>query len=98
MFVNIVYGCNSILVIKIVLRLVDYVVIEVGFGVDFGGEKFLDIKVFNLKKVLDVVVIVVIICVLKMYGGMKKDEFKNENFDVLKIGFVNLKCYICNME
>lgn len=72
-FVNIVYGCNSILVIKMVLYLGDYVVIEVGFGGDLGGEKFLDIKVFFLGKVFDVVVIVVMICVLKMYGGLVKD-------------------------
>lgn len=44
LFVNIVYGCNSVIVINIVLKLVDYVIIEVGFGVDLGMEKFLYIK------------------------------------------------------
>lgn len=76
--------------ISIVFWLGEYVVIEVGFGVDFGVEKFLDIKVFVFGKVLDCVVIVVMICVLKMYGGVLKIEFSEENVDVLVKGFINL--------
>lgn len=49
-FANIAHGCNSILATKTALRLADYVVTEAGFGADLGGEKFLDIKVPNLKK------------------------------------------------
>ena len=97
-FANIAHGCNSILATKTALRLADYVVTEAGFGADLGGEKFLDIKVPNLKKTPDAVVIVVTIRALKMHGGMKKDELKNENLDALKIGFANLKRHIRNME
>ncbi|HFC9236498.1 TPA: formate--tetrahydrofolate ligase [Enterococcus faecium] len=97
-FANIAHGCNSILATKTALRLADYVVTEAGFGADLGGEKFLDIKVPNLKKTPDVVVIVATIRALKMHGGMKKDELKNENLDALKIGFANLKRHIRNME
>lgn len=97
-FANIAHGCNSILATKTALRLADYVVTEAGFGADLGGEKFLDIKVPNLKKAPDAVVIVATIRALKMHGGMKKDEFKNENLDALKIGFANLKRHIRNME
>lgn len=46
-FVNIVYGNFLVLVDKIVLKLVGeegFVVIEVGFGVDIGMEKFFNIK------------------------------------------------------
>lgn len=75
LFVNIVYGCNFVLVILIVLCLVDYVVIEVGFGVDLGVEKFFDIKMLNFLIFFDVIVIVVILCVLKMYGGVLKEDF-----------------------
>lgn len=97
-FANIAHGCNSILATKTALRLADYVVTEAGFGADLGGEKFLDIKVPNLKKAPDAVVIVVTIRALKMHGGVKKDELKNENLDALKIGFANLKRHIRNME
>ncbi|HGF7710702.1 TPA: formate--tetrahydrofolate ligase [Enterococcus faecium] len=97
-FANIAHGCNSILATKTALRLADYVVTEAGFGADLGGEKFLDIKVPNLKKAPDAVVIVATIRALKMHGGVKKNELKNENLDALKIGFANLKRHIRNME
>ncbi|HGF8180108.1 TPA: formate--tetrahydrofolate ligase [Enterococcus faecium] len=97
-FANIAHGCNSILATKTALRLADYVVTEAGFGADLGGEKFLDIKVPNLKKAPDAVVIVATVRALKMHGGMKKDELKNENLDALKVGFANLKRHILNME
>ncbi|HFD1716097.1 TPA: formate--tetrahydrofolate ligase [Enterococcus faecium] len=97
-FANIAHGCNSILATKTALRLADYVVTEAGFGADLGGEKFLDIKVPNLKKAPDAVVIVATVRALKMHGGMKKDELKNENLDALKVGFENLKRHIRNME
>lgn len=97
-FASIAHGCNSILATKTALRLADYVVTEAGFGADLGGEKFLDIKVPNLKKAPDAVVIVATVRALKMHGGMKKDELKNENLDALKVGFANLKRHIRNME
>ena len=97
-FANIAHGCNSILATKTALRLADYVVTEAGFGADLGGEKFLDIKVPNLKKAPDAVVIVATVRALKMHGGMKKDELKNENLNALKVGFANLKRHIRNME
>ncbi|HFQ0588963.1 TPA: formate--tetrahydrofolate ligase [Enterococcus faecium] len=97
-FANIAHGCNSILATKTALRLADYVVTEAGFGADLGGEKFLDIKVPNLKKAPDAVVIVATVRALKMHGGMKKDELKNENLDALKVDFANLKRHIRNME
>ncbi|HFD1680576.1 TPA: formate--tetrahydrofolate ligase [Enterococcus faecium] len=97
-FANIAHGCNSILATKTALRLADYVVTEAGFGADLGGEKFLDIKVPSLKKAPDAVVIVATVRALKMHGGMKKDELKNENLDALKVGFANLKRHIRNME
>ena len=93
-FANIAHGCNSILATKTALRLADYVVTEAGFGADLGGEKFLDIKVPNLKKAPDAVVIVATVRALKMHGGMKKDELKNENLDALKVGFArNMEQY-----
>lgn len=51
------------------MSLVDYVIIEVGFGVDLGVEKFLNIKCWMVGFLFKVIVLVVIICVLKYYGG-----------------------------
>lgn len=41
---NIAHGNSSIVADQIGLRVADYVVTEVGFGMDMGGEKFFDIK------------------------------------------------------
>lgn len=44
----------------------DYVIIEVGFVVEIGVEKFFDIKCCVFGLCLDVVVVVVIVCVFKV--------------------------------
>ncbi len=97
-FANIAHGCNSILATSTALKLGDYVVTEAGFGADLGGEKFLDIKVPNLKKAPDAIVIVATIRALKMHGGLKKEQLKTEDLGALKIGFSNLKRHVHNME
>lgn len=97
-FANIAHGCNSILATKTALKLGDYVVTEAGFGADLGGEKFLDIKVPNLKKAPDAVVIVATIRALKMHGGVDKKELNIENIPALVEGFSNLQKHIENMK
>lgn len=97
-FANIAHGCNSILATKTALKLGDYVVTEAGFGADLGGEKFLDIKVPNLKKAPDAVVIVATIRALKMHGGVDKKELNSENVPALVKGFSNLQKHIENMK
>lgn len=97
-FANIAHGCNSVLATKAALALGDYAVTEAGFGADLGGEKFLDIKVPNLEKAPDVVVIVATIRALKMHGGVSKDELTIENIPALTKGFANLKKHIENMS
>ena len=97
-FANIAHGCNSILATHTALKLGDYVVTEAGFGADLGGEKFLDIKVPNLKKAPDAIVIVATVRALKMHGGLQKDQLKTEDLPALKAGFSNLKRHIRNME
>ncbi len=67
-FANIAHGCNSVVATKTALRLADYVVTEYGFGADLGAEKFLDIKVPNLEKSPDAVVMVATVRALKMHG------------------------------
>lgn len=97
-FANIAHGCNSVLATQTALKLGEYVVTEAGFGADLGGEKFLDIKVPNLKKAPDAIVIVATVRALKMHGGTTKEELKTENLAALEKGFSNLKRHIHNME
>lgn len=97
-FANIAHGCNSVLATQTALKLGEYVVTEAGFGADLGGEKFLDIKVPNLKKAPDAIVIVATVRALKMHGGATKEELKTENLTALEKGFSNLKRHIHNME
>lgn len=97
-FANIAHGCNSVLATQTALKLGEYVVTEAGFGADLGGEKFLDIKVPNLKKAPDAIVIVATVRALKMHGGATKKELKTENLAALEKGFSNLKRHIHNME
>ncbi|MGY3751096.1 formate--tetrahydrofolate ligase [Vagococcus acidifermentans] len=97
-FANIAHGCNSVIATKTALKMADYVVTEAGFGADLGGEKFMDIKVPNLGKTPDAVVIVATIRALKMHGGVPKNELTVENVDALRAGFANLQKHIENMQ
>jgi len=97
-FANIAHGTNSLLAIKIALKLADYVVTEAGFGSDLGGEKFLDIvsAIGSLKP--QVAVIVASIRALKHHGGVKKDKLGEENVEAVRKGLDNLRKHIENME
>jgi formate--tetrahydrofolate ligase len=97
-FANIAHGCNSLLATKTALKLGEYTVTEAGFGADLGAEKFLDIKVPNLKKAPDAVVIVATIRALKMHGGVAKASLTEENIPALVKGFANLQKHIENMR
>ncbi|HEL2264530.1 TPA: formate--tetrahydrofolate ligase [Streptococcus suis] len=97
-FANIAHGCNSVLATTTALRLADYTVTEAGFGADLGAEKFLDIKVPNLPKAPDAVVIVATLRALKMHGGVAKTELSAENVDAVKAGFSNLKRHVENIQ
>ncbi|HEL1756549.1 TPA: formate--tetrahydrofolate ligase [Streptococcus suis] len=97
-FANIAHGCNSVLATTTALRLADYTVTEAGFGADLGAEKFLDIKVPNLPKAPDAVVIVATLRALKMHGGVAKTELSAENVEAVKAGFANLKRHVVNIQ
>ncbi|MFI3085697.1 MULTISPECIES: formate--tetrahydrofolate ligase [Streptococcus] len=97
-FANIAHGCNSVLATTTALRLADYTVTEAGFGADLGAEKFLDIKVPNLPKAPDAVVIVATLRALKMHGGVAKAELSAENVEAVKAGFSNLKRHVENIQ
>ncbi|MDC0240237.1 formate--tetrahydrofolate ligase [Candidatus Pelagibacter sp.] len=97
-FANIAHGCNSAIATKAGLKLADYVVTEAGFGADLGAEKFLNIKCRKSGIKPDCVVLVATIRALKMHGGLKKEELKDENVTALKNGLVNLERHINNIR
>ena len=97
-FANIAHGCNSVLATSAALRLADYTVTEAGFGADLGAEKFLDIKVPNLPKAPDAIVVVATLRALKMHGGVDKADLSTENCEAVRLGFANLKRHVDNMR
>ncbi len=97
-FANIAHGCNSVLATTTALKLADYVVTEAGFGADLGGEKFIDIKCRKAGIAPDCVVLVATIRALKMHGGVKKEDLKNENLKALEAGMANLQRHVENLK
>ena len=97
-FANIAHGCNSVMATKSALKIADYVVTEAGFGADLGAEKFFDIKCRKAGLSPDAVVIVATTKALKMHGGVKKDDLKDENIQAIKDGCKNLERHIQNIS
>jgi formate--tetrahydrofolate ligase len=97
-FANIAHGCNSVVATTTALKLADYVVTEAGFGADLGAEKFLDIKCRKAGLSPDCVVLVATIRALKMHGGVKKEDLKNENLKALEAGMANLARHVENVK
>ena len=96
-FANIAHGCNSVMATKSALKIADYVVTEAGFGADLGAEKFFDIKCRKAGLSPDAVVIVATTKALKMHGGVKKDDLKDENVQAIKDGCKNLERHMKNI-
>src|SRR5580692_1933569 len=97
-FANIAHGCNSVLATTTALKLADYVVTEAGFGADLGGEKFLDIKCRKAGLAPDAAVLVATVRALKMHGGVKKEDLKQENLKALEAGMSNLQRHVENVR
>ncbi len=96
-FANIAHGCNSVMATKSALKIADYVVTEAGFGADLGAEKFFDIKCRKAGLSPDAVVIVATTKALKMHGGVKKDDLKDNNVQAIKDGCKNLERHVKNI-
>ncbi|KAJ2825840.1 tetrahydrofolate synthase, partial [Coemansia erecta] len=83
-----------------------YVVTEAGFGADIGFEKFVNIKCRASGLVPDAAVIVATVRALKMHGGGPDvvpgkplaDEYTQENLELLRKGFANLRRHIENVN
>lgn len=92
-FANIAHGCSSIIGTDLALKLSDYVITEAGFGADLGAEKFLDIKVRELGKEPDLIVLVVSL------RAVKEKSFEEGIQNILKhynnLTEFNKKVIIC---
>ncbi|MFB0565237.1 MAG: formate--tetrahydrofolate ligase [Candidatus Aminicenantaceae bacterium] len=98
-FANIAHGTNSVIATRIALSLADFVVTETGFASDLGAEKFFDIVVRTGHiPPPDACVLVATVRALKLHGGVKLDEVKEENVKALEKGFENLQKHIENLE
>ncbi|MDB2704517.1 formate--tetrahydrofolate ligase, partial [Gammaproteobacteria bacterium] len=96
-FANIAHGCNSVMATTSALKMADYVVTEAGFGADLGAEKFFNIKCRKAGLSPDAVVLVATTKALKMHGGVKKEDLKEENIQAVKEGCKNLERHIQNI-
>ena len=97
-FANIAHGCNSIIALKMALKLGDVVVTEAGFGADLGAEKFLDICCPTGGFTPKGIVMVATIRALKEHGGVEFDNLQIPNVEALKLGVANLKLHLENIE
>ena len=97
-FANIAHGCNSVLATRMALKCGEYTVTEAGFGGDLGAEKFFDIKCRTSGLVPSCVVLVATVRALKLHGGVKKDNLKEENPLAVREGCSNLRRHIRNMK
>ncbi len=95
-FANIAHGCNSVNATKMALKLGDYAITEAGFGADLGMEKFLDLKVPELPKSPDLVVLVATIRALKSHG--EAADYQVEDLEALKRGIPHLEKHIENIQ
>ena len=97
-FANIAHGCNSIISTNLALKLSDFVITEAGFGADLGAEKFFDIKCRYLTEKPSVAVVVATVRALKMHGGVKVDQLKEENIGAVLTGSANLIRHLENIS
>lgn len=97
-FGNIAHGNNSVIALKMALKMADTVVTEAGFAADLGLEKAFDIvcRVSGLRP--DTVVLVASVRALKMHGGVHRDLTARPDPAALEKGFANLDRHVKNVR
>ncbi len=93
-FGNIAHGCNSILATRLGLSFGDYVITEAGFGLDLGGEKFLDIKCRAMGVFPRMMVLVATLRALKVHGGAAVKASGEPNAKALEAGIAHLEKHL----
>ncbi len=97
-FANIAHGCNSIIALKLAMKLAPITITEAGFGADLGAEKFLDITCRAGDFKPSGAVVVATVKALKMHGGVPYEDLECENVEALLKGVDNLKAHIENVK
>lgn len=93
-FGNIAHGCSSILATRLGAMHSDLVITEAGFGLDLGGEKFLDIKCRAAGIWPRAMVLVATLRALKMHGGAPVKQAADPNLDALARGLAHLEKHL----
>lgn len=100
-FANVAHGTNSVIADRVALKLADYLVTELGFGVDCGFSKFIDVVCRQSGLTVDCAVIVASVRALKEHGGAfllragvpyarVKEAAETENLPAIEKGYENL--------
>jgi formate--tetrahydrofolate ligase len=98
-FANIAHGTSSVIATRLGLSLADFVVTETGFASDLGAEKFFDIVVrTGYIPPPDACVLVATLRVLKLHGGVKLKDVREENPKAVELGFANLEKHMENLK
>jgi len=93
-FANIAYGCSTIVGTRLAMAYADEVITEGGFGLDLGGEKFLDLKCRTAGLWPRVVVLVATLRALKYHGGVPLAQVAEPGMDGLVRGFDHLEKHL----
>ncbi|MCC6553816.1 MAG: formate--tetrahydrofolate ligase [Polyangiaceae bacterium] len=93
-FANIAHGCSSVLATRLGALHGDYVVTEGGFGLDLGGEKFLDIKCRAAGIWPRALVLVATLRALKVHGGAAVKSAAEPNAEALSRGLEHLERHL----
>ena len=93
-FANIAHGCNSIIALRLAMKLAPLTITEAGFGSDLGAEKFMDITCRTAGVKPNGAVLVATIKALKMHGGVAYEDLGKENIEALIAGTCNLKAHV----
>jgi formate--tetrahydrofolate ligase len=97
-FANIAHGANSIVAIKMGLKLGEFMITEAGFGADLGAEKFFNIVCRYGGFQPDAVVLVATIRALKNHGGVPVEKTNEPNLQALAKGIQNLEKQLQNLH
>ena len=97
-FANIAHGANSIVAIKMGLKLGEFMITEAGFGADLGAEKFFNIVCRYGGFQPDAVVLVATIRALKNHGGVPVEKTNEPNLQALVRGIQNLEKQLQNLH
>jgi formate--tetrahydrofolate ligase len=104
-FANVSQGSSSVIADKLAMKLAEYTITESGFGVDLGGEKFIDIKCRQSKIKPDAIVINCSVRALKIHSGdftikgvSLPPELKKENLSAVDRGCSNLEKQVENLK